>query len=90
MSPRFRTSAAVVLTLLLLFFGVALFSALHQHTSGVCSLGNLEHQIVSLAEAAVALIPSTTQLPAEILQTAELPVVGHTLSARDRAPPSLS
>jgi len=73
-----------------LFFGVALFSALHQHTAGVCSLDNLEHQIVSLAEAAVVVTPTAVPLEAEITQDANQPVLGHTLPARGRAPPAIS
>lgn len=89
-SPDLRTRLAFVLTLLVLFFGVALFSALHQHTAGVCSLDNLEHQIVSLAEAAVVITPTAVPLESEIPPEANQPFLGHTLPARGRAPPALS
>jgi hypothetical protein len=89
-APYFRTRLAFVLTLLVLFFGVALFSALHQHTAGDCSLDNLEYQIVSLAEAAVVFIPTAVPLETELPQPAARPVLGHSISGRDRAPPSNS
>jgi hypothetical protein len=89
-SSHFRTRLAFVLALLVLFFGVALFSSLHRHTAGVCSLGNLEHQIVSLAEAAVVITPTAVPLEAEVTQDAHQPVLGHTPAARGRAPPAIS
>jgi hypothetical protein len=90
LSSHFRTRLAFVLTLLVLFFGVALFSALHQHTAGVCSLDNLEHQIVSLAEAAVVITPTAVPVEAEISQEPKQTILGHTLPARGRAPPAIS
>lgn len=81
---------AILLSILLLFFGVALFSTLHQHKSGVCSFNDLEHQLISLAEAAAALDPSTVLIESEIPQRIHSPVLGHTRSARDRGPPAHS
>ncbi|MSV31443.1 MAG: hypothetical protein EXQ57_02890 [Bryobacterales bacterium] len=83
-----RKRVALLLSVLLLFFGVALFSTLHQHKSGVCSFNDLEHQLISLAEAAAVLAPSTVFLEAEIPQQIQPPAIRHTLPARGRAPPS--
>jgi hypothetical protein len=88
-----RARVAVLLAVLLLFFGVALFSPLHTHTLGKtnsCSFNHLEHQLVSLAEAAVLVAPV-----ALLVEAGAPPVVcevfaGLVLSARDRAPPSFS
>lgn len=88
-----RARVAVLLAVLLLFFGVALFSPLHKHTLGKttsCSFNHLEHQLVSLAEAAVVVAPVVY-----LLEAGAPPVVcevfaGLVLSARDRAPPSFS
>ena len=84
-----RKRAAVLLSVLLLFFGVALFSTLHQHKSGVCSFNDLEHQLISLACAAAVLAPSTVSVASEIPQKIQSPAIGHAFSARGRAPPSL-
>jgi hypothetical protein len=88
-----RARVAVLLAVLLLFFCVALFSPLHTHTLGKttnCSFNHLEHQLVSLAEAAVMVAPV-----AFLVEAGAPPVVyevfaGLVLSARDRAPPSFS
>jgi len=90
LSPHSRARIALVLSVLLLFFGVALFSALHQHNSGVCSFNDLEHQIVSLAEAAVVLAPSAVQVESELQPLVPQPAFRHIIPARGRAPPSLS
>jgi hypothetical protein len=66
---------------------------LHTHTLGKtnsCSFNHLEHQLVSLAEAAVLVAPV-----ALLVEAGAPPVVcevfaGLVLSARDRAPPSFS
>ena len=88
-----RARVAVLLAVLVLFFGVALFSPLHKHTLGKqtnCSFNNIEHQMVSLAEAAVVVAPLLF-----LVEAGSPPVVvdvfaGLVLSARDRAPPSFS
>ena len=88
-----RAKVAVLLAVLVLFFGVALFSPLHKHTLGKstsCSFNNLEHQWISLAEAAVVLVPLVLPLePAAQLVPAD-PEFFATATARDRAPPALS
>ena len=84
---------AVLLAVLLLFFGVALFSPLHKHTLGKtnsCSFNNLEHQMVSLAEAAVVVVPLAFLVEAGAPPLACDVFAGLVLSARDRAPPSFS
>jgi hypothetical protein len=88
-----RARVAVLLTVLLLFFGVALFSPLHKHTLGKstsCSFNNLEHQMVSLAEAAVVVAPLEFLVEAGAPPVAFDVFAGLVLSARDRAPPSFS
>lgn len=92
LSPT-RAEVAIVLTLLLLFVGVALFSPLHKHTLGKadsCTFNNLEHQMVSLAEAAVVLAPLVFQLEAPTTPPIADPCTVRCISARDRAPPVLS
>lgn len=88
-----RAKVAVLLAVLLLFFGVALFSPLHKHTLGKttsCSFNNLEHQMVSLAEAAVVVAPLALLLEAGTPPVMFEVFAGLVLSARDRAPPSYS
>lgn len=92
LSPT-RAQVAVVLTVLLLFVGVALFSPLHKHTLGKadsCTFNNLEHQMVSLAEAAVVLAPLAFQLEAAPVRVVSDPFAALVVSARDRAPPAIS
>ena len=84
-----RDRVATLLTILLLFFGVAVFSELHRHESGVCSINDLEHQLIPLACAAAVLAPSTVSVASEIPQKIQSPAIGHAFSARGRAPPSL-
>ena len=88
-----RAKVAVLLAVLVLFFGVALFSPLHKHTLGKsssCSFNHLEHQWISLAEAAVVLVPFALLLEAaERLAPAD-PEFFATATVRDRAPPALS
>ena len=84
---------AVLLSVLLLFFGVALFSPLHQHQLGKtssCSFNNLEHQMVSLAEAAVVLAPIAEILSVGRAVEATAAVSGSSRITRDRAPPAFS
>lgn len=88
-----RARLAVLLSILLLFFGVALFSPLHQHKLGktnTCSFNNLEHQMVSLAEAAVVLAPVAHMLEAGLADKAQAPAGDRVRIARDRAPPTIS
>lgn len=84
---------AVLLAVLLLFFGVALFSPLHKHTLGKsnsCSFNNLEYQWVSLAEAAVVILPQVVWLDA-VPPTAILAACDkQQIAVRDRSPPSFS
>ena len=93
LAPPSRARVALFLSLLLLFFGVALFSPLHQHTLGKsnsCSFNNLEHQMVSLAEAAAVLAPlafTFADAPAPVPLAASGTFAS---SVRDRAPPALS
>ncbi|HEU0124225.1 MAG TPA: hypothetical protein VFQ91_27080 [Bryobacteraceae bacterium] len=92
LSPT-RAEIAIVLALLLLFVGVALFSPLHKHTLGKadsCTFNNLEHQMVSLAEAAVVLAPIVFQLESAPAPTVADPFTAQRLSSRGRAPPVLS
>ena len=88
-----RARVAILLSLLLLFFGVALFSPLHKHTLGKtnsCSFNNLEHQMVSLAEAAVALAPLALLLEAGAGLPPASPFTRDARIAPARAPPALS
>ena len=88
-----RARVAVLLAVLLLFFGVALFSPLHKHTLGKtnsCSFNNLEHQMVSLAEAAVVVVPLAFLVEAGAPPLVFDDFAGLVVSARDRAPPSFS
>lgn len=88
-----RARVAILLSLLLLFFGVALFSPLHKHTLGKtnsCSFNNLEHQMVSLAEAAVVLSPLALLLEAGTEPPPSAPFTRDTRIAPARAPPALS
>ena len=88
-----RARVAVFLAVLLLFFGVALFSPLHKHTLGKtnsCSFNHLEHQMVSLAEAAVVVAPLVFLVEAGATPSVFGGFAGLVLSARDRAPPSFS
>jgi hypothetical protein len=88
-----RARVAVLLAVLLLFFGVALFSPLHRHKLGKtnsCSFNNLEHQMVSLAEAAVVLAPVAHVLEAHHPAETQTPAGECIREARDRAPPVFS
>ena len=88
-----RVRIAVLLSLLLLFFGVALFSPLHQHTLGKstsCSFNNIEHQMVSLAEAAVVLAPLAQLLRAAPALDPQSPIIGAPAERAGRSPPSHS
>lgn len=81
------------LAVLLLFFGVAIFSPLHKHTLGKstsCSFNNLEHQLVSPAEAAVVIAPLEFLLEAGALPAVLTPATGAAVPTRGRAPPALS
>ena len=81
---------ALLLTVLLLFFGVALFSPLHKHTLGHsndCSLHNIEHQFVSLAEAAVVVAPLVFLLEASVPPAVATPFAGQPVPTIGRAPP---
>lgn len=82
------------MSLLLLFFGVAIFSPLHVHTrqgdQNSCSFNDIEHQMVSNAEIAFALAPL-----ALLIETGEPPFVAapadaHEIAASGRAPPTYS
>lgn len=94
MPAQTRVRVAIFLSILVLFFGVAIFSPLHKHTTAgkanSCSFNHIEHQMVSLAEAAVVIAPLSflleTQAPAEEI----VPVTRTAHAGRDRAPPSLS
>jgi hypothetical protein len=91
-APR-RARVAVVLSVLILFFGVAIFSPLHQHSIGKsnsCSFNNLEHQMVSLAEAAISLSTLAFVLEHPVHEPAECPRVAVRSIAQDRAPPQFS
>ena len=88
-----RTRLAIVLSVLLLFFAVALFSPLHKHTLGKstsCSFNNLEHQMVSLAEAAVVVAPVVFLLEAAAPPAVLSEAAGQSIEASGRAPPALS
>ncbi len=92
-SARARTRTAIVLAFLVLFFAVALFSPLHKHTLGkttTCSFNNLEHQIVSLAEAAVVIDPLVYLLEAPVPPPAPATADGQPVDSRGRAPPAHS
>lgn len=83
----------MLLAVLVLFFGVALFSPLHRHTLGKstnCSFNNLEHQWISLAEAAVVVLPSAALLEAALSPAPISARYVAVATARDRAPPALS
>jgi hypothetical protein len=85
-----RVRVAVFLSLLLLFFGIALFSPLHKHTLGKsasCSFNNIEHQMVSLAEAAVVLAPLTQLLHAACTLDPQSPMTGAPTGRAGRSPP---
>ncbi|MBI2686231.1 MAG: hypothetical protein HYX27_07940 [Acidobacteria bacterium] len=85
---------AIVLSLVLLFFSIALFSPLHRHTRdgarSSCSFNDLEHQMVSTAEAAAVLAPLAYLIEAQVPVSPEQPAEGLVLSARGRAPPVVS
>lgn len=88
-----RARVAILLTVLLLFFGVALFSPLHQHKLGKtnsCSFNNLEHQMVSLAEAAAILAPVAHILEPGLPMASAGDDSGRAHIAQDRAPPTFS
>lgn len=84
---------AIFLSLLTLFFGVALFSSLHKHSRGnptSCTFNNLEHQHVSTAEAAIVIVPLAVQMEAADPVRPPTPITRPVLSARDRSPPLYS
>jgi hypothetical protein len=88
-----RARVALVLSVLLLFFGIALFSPLHQHKLGKtpsCSFNNLEHQLISLAEAAIVLTPVAHIMEAGEPPAVSAPITGLSHDSRDRAPPAHS
>jgi len=87
---QLRIQLAFLLTVLVLFFGVALFSTLHKHSAGVCSLDNFEHQIVSLAESAITVVVAPVAVAAEVPPDVIETLLGDSLAARGRAPPSFS
>jgi len=92
-SSASRGRVAIFLSILILFFGVAIFSPLHKHTLGKtnsCSFNHLEHQMVSLAEAAIVLAPVAFHLEASAGFDADSPVATLLIAARDRAPPAIS
>jgi hypothetical protein len=88
-----RARVAIFLSVLVLFFGVAIFSPLHKHTPGKansCSFNHIENQMVSLAEAAVVIAPLVFLLEAAAEAEVASALYASFLQARDRAPPVLS
>lgn len=89
-----RAQIAIFLSVLVLFFGIAIFSPLHKHTTvgkvNTCSFNHIEHQMVSLAEAAVVIAPLVFLLEAAAPVEAISPVTRAIDDARGRAPPTLS
>lgn len=89
-----RARVAIFLSALVLFFGIAIFSPLHKHTTtgktNSCSFNHIEHQMVSLAEAAVVIAPLAFLLEAKAPAEAVIAVTRAVHAGRDRAPPSLS
>lgn len=89
-----RARVAILLSVLLLFFGVALFSPLHKHTlsksGNSCSFNDLEHQLISLAEAAVVLAPLDLLLEPNRETAPDSPFTRDTRRTPARAPPALS
>ena len=88
-----RRRVAILLSFLVLFFGIAIFSPLHKHTPGKansCSFNGIENQMVSLAEAAVVVIPVEFQFepaPPVVIPAAAASAIR---DSRDRAPPPVS
>lgn len=89
-----RARIAIFLSLLVLFFGVAIFSSLHKHTvsgkTNNCSFNHIEHQMVSLAEAAVVIAPLVFLLESEKPVEKVEAVTRAIHQGRDRAPPAHS
>ena len=88
LGARAKAATLIALTILLLFFSIALYTPLHRHSPGKgCSFNNLEHQWYALLEFAVMLLVLFDLGLREIREEFDSALRGAIRIRRGRGPP---